>query len=265
MALSSIHIQAVKGGSERHNNREQKLNYVREDLSHLNSKTQVCKIGDRLAELKTLCKERTGRSLQEKAKPIREGVLLTQEHHTAQDLKELGDKLQERFGIQTIQTYCHKDEGHYDKVSREWKPNYHGHMVFDWMNHDTGKSYKLNAENLVEMQTIVAEHLGLERGQKSTKLHLGAVEYKVMKEQESLQQLLDVKQALPEALKIVSKAESLGADIDTLEKKKKGLTEYNLLAEGNLEYVENKTAKATEQLKELEQKIEKQQSQGMSR
>ena len=85
--------------------------------------------------------------MQAKATPIREAVLLIKENHSVADLKNLGDQLQERFGIKTIQAYCHKDEGHYDKKTNEWKPNLHGHMVFDWTDHNTGKSIKLDQIN----------------------------------------------------------------------------------------------------------------------
>ena len=72
----------------------------------------------------------------------------------------------------------HKDEGHWlngqpkteDKESfqvgnRWFKPNYHAHVVFDWMNHETGKSRKLNDEDMATMQTLASDILLMERGQ----------------------------------------------------------------------------------------------------
>lgn len=184
---SSIHIQPVKFGSEQHNNREKKLDYVREDLSYLNSSFKIQNIDEAKVFAEKNCKEKTGRSMQVKATPIREGVLLIERYHTEKDLKKLAEKLEERFGIKTIQGYCHKDEGHYDKITNEWKPNYHAHMVFDWTDHVTGKSLKLNREDMAELQTIVAQELGLERGHSSNKEHLTALQFKNQEEAKKLE------------------------------------------------------------------------------
>ena len=52
------------------------------------------------------------------------------------------------------------------QVGGKWfKPNYHAHIVFDWMNHDTGKSRKLNDEDMAAMQTLASDILMMERGQ----------------------------------------------------------------------------------------------------
>ena len=48
---------------------------------------------------------------------------------------------------------------------RWFKPNYHAHIVFDWMDHDTGKSRKLNDDDMMQMQTLASEILSMERGQ----------------------------------------------------------------------------------------------------
>jgi hypothetical protein len=184
---SSINIQPVKFGSEQHNNREKELDYVRVDFSYLNSCFKIKTIEEAKQFAEKNCKEKTGRSMQLKATPIREGVLLIERHHTADDLKKIGEKLEERFGIKTIQGYCHKDEGHYDKITNEWKPNYHAHMVFDWTDHKTGKSLKLNRQDIAEVQTIVAHELGLERGHSSHKEHLTALQFKNQEEAKKLE------------------------------------------------------------------------------
>ena len=50
------------------------------------------------------------------------------------------------------------------KFGEEWfKPNYNAHFVFDWMKHDTGKSCKLNAEEMTEMQNLTSDILLMER------------------------------------------------------------------------------------------------------
>ena len=35
----------------------------------------------------------------------------------------------------------------------------------DWMNHDTGKSQKLNDNDMMEMQTLASDILSMQRGQ----------------------------------------------------------------------------------------------------
>ena len=75
--------------------------------------------------------------------------------------------------------HTHKDEGAdvWDGNKEAWKPNYHAHMVFDWTQED-GRSIKLNKQDMVQMQTILAECLGMERGVSSDAKHLSAIQYK---------------------------------------------------------------------------------------
>ena len=246
MGKSSIHIRPVTSGSERHNNRERKLNYVREDLQHLNSSFKVQGIAETRKFIEENVKEKTGRKMQAKATPIREGVLLIDEKHTADDLKKLAGKIEERFGIKTIQGYCHKDEGHYDKVTNEWKSNYHAHMVFDWTDHSSGKSIKMSREDMSELQTIVAEELGLERGQKSTKKHIEATRYKAIKEEQDLEKVYGVKNVLPKALNTINKAKTLEREIEPLRTTKEELTQQV----AGLRFTAAEVAKQTEQEKE---------------
>ena len=127
--------------------------------------------------IKRMVKEKTGRAMQEKERerkgkngkiikvagcsPIREGVLLIRPDTTLADVRKFGEECQRRWGITPLQIFLHKDEGHWlngqpeaeDKESfqvrnRWFKPNYHAHVVFDWMNHETGKSRKLNDEDM---------------------------------------------------------------------------------------------------------------------
>lgn len=190
MAKSSINIQPVKAGSEEHNLRLKSYDYVRQDLSHLNGSYIKERIYPALERIKTNYQNSTGQKMQKKATPIREGVVLIKQEHTPDDLVKLGKKLEERFGIKLIQAFTHKDEGHWqDGV---WKPNLHGHMVFDWTD-EKGKSIKLNRYQMSEMQTIVAESLEMERGVCSDKNHLSAIAYKVQEEEKRLQ---DIKETL---------------------------------------------------------------------
>lgn len=223
MGKSSIHIVPVKAGSEKHNQREKELSYVRSDLSHLNSSFIVKSIADAKQFAEKNGKEKTGRTMQAKATPIREGVLLIGQHHTADDLKKLAVRIEEQFGIKTIQGYCHKDEGHYDKISGEWKPNYHAHMVFDWTDHATGKSIKMSRDDMAKLQTVVAQELNLERGISSSKTYLNAIQYKSEQEQKDLQMVHGFKKGLLEAKTVLQQAETIKKEIEPLKMAKNSL------------------------------------------
>lgn len=186
---TSIHVQPVKGGSEQHNKREKELDYVRTDLSHLNEYWEKDTQTNRLENIKSRYLMSTGQKMQAKATPIREAVVVIKPETTMDDLKKLSETYRQRFGIDTFQIAIHKDEG-YPQVE-EWKPNLHAHLVFDWTNQETGKSLKLNRQDMVEMQTITAEVLQMDRGVSSDKQHLSAIQYKNIAEQVKLRQIED--------------------------------------------------------------------------
>lgn len=192
MSKTSIHIEPCKiGSSEQHNQRQKHLDYVRPDLSHQNeSWVGVADLPAHLEQLRTLVKGKTGRAMQAKTTPIREGVIVIRQDTTIEQLKGLADAIEQRWGIKTLQIYTHKDEGHTDSEGA-WKPNLHAHIVFDWVNHDTGKSIKLSKQDMAEMQTMVADCLQMVRGESSDIKHLGAIQYKNRAEGLRLQTLKD--------------------------------------------------------------------------
>ena len=175
--------------------------------------------------IKRMVKEKTGRAMQEKERerkgkngkiikvagcsPIREGVLLIRPDTTLEDVRRFGEECQRRWGITPLQIFLHKDEGHWlngqpevdDKesfqVGKRWfKPNYHAHIVFDWMNHDTGKSRKLNDEDMTEMQTLASDILLMERGKSKAvtgKEHLERNDFIIEKQKAELQRIETIK------------------------------------------------------------------------
>ena len=175
--------------------------------------------------IKRMVKEKTGRAMQEKERerkgkngkiikvagcsPIREGVLLIKSDTTLADVKKFGEECQRRWGITPLQIFLHKDEGHWlsgqpeveDKesfqVGEKWfKPNYHAHIVFDWMNHDTGKSQKLNDNDMMEMQTLASDILLMKRGQSKVetgKEHLERNDFIIEKQKAELQRIDETK------------------------------------------------------------------------
>lgn len=187
---TSIHVQPVKGGSEQHNKREKELDYIRPELSHLNEYWEKDTQTARLENIKSRYLKSTGQKMQAKATPIREAVVVIKSETTMEDLKKLSNAYRQRFGIDTFQIAIHKDEGY---PKGEWKPNLHAHLVFDWTNQQTGKSIKLNRQDMVEMQTITAEVLQMDRGVSSDKQHLTAQQYKSFAEEAKLKQLEEEK------------------------------------------------------------------------
>ena len=175
--------------------------------------------------IKQMVKEKTGRAMQEKERerkgkngkiikvagcsPIREGVLLIRPDTTLADVRKFGEECQKRWGITPLQIFLHKDEGHWlngqpeaeDKESfqiggRWFKPNYHAHIVFDWMNHETGKSRKLNDEDMATMQTLASDILLMERGQAKAvtgKEHLERNDFIIKKQKTELQRIEETK------------------------------------------------------------------------
>ena len=176
-------------------------------------------------DIKRMVKEKTGRAMQEKERerkgkngkiikvagcsPIREGVLLIRPDTTLADVHKFGEECQRRWGITPLQIFLHKDEGHWlngqpdpedresFKVGERWfKPNYHAHIVFDWMNHDTGKSRKLNDDDMMQMQTLASDILLMERGKSKAvtgKKHLERNDFIIEKQKAELQRIEAVK------------------------------------------------------------------------
>ena len=155
MAQTSIHFQAVKGGSEEHNKRTKKLDYVHHELSSQNDYWQSDTQEARLAFVTQNAKAKTGRKMQAKATPIREAVVVIEDTTTMDDLKKLAKRFNDRFGIDVFQIAIHKDEG-YKKSKDGIKLNLHAHLVADWTDHESGKSLKLNRNDMAEMQMSVA-------------------------------------------------------------------------------------------------------------
>lgn len=188
MAQTSIHFQPVRGGSEEHNKREKELDYVHKERSSMNEYWQKDSQAARLAAITQnyLQKHPRRTKLHAKATPIREAVVVIEDTTTMDDLQELAQRLQRRFGIEVFQIAIHKDEG-YKNSKQQLKLNLHAHLVADWTDHEKGESIKLSRQDMAEMQTICAEVLGMERGKSSDKQHLSALQFKTKAEEERAQ------------------------------------------------------------------------------
>ena len=183
---TSINFKVAKSDSEIHNFRKKSFDYIRKDLTPKNEYWMEQKIADRLLKIEAYCKEKSGRKLQKNAMPIREAVVVIKENNTMQDLHNLSKRLEEELKIRIFQIAIHKDEGHYDKDTKEWKSNYHAHLVADWQDLDTGKTLKHQSFHYSKMQDLAAECLEMERGISGSLARLEAVEFKIRKKEEDL-------------------------------------------------------------------------------
>jgi len=183
---TSINFKVVKSDSEIHNFRKKSFDYIRKDLTHKNEYWMEQKIADRVQKIESYCKEKSGRKLQKNAMPVREAVVVIKENTTMQDLHNLSKRLEEELKIRIFQIAIHKDEGHYDKDTKEWKPNYHAHLVADWQDLQTGKTLKHQSFHYSKMQDLAAECLEMERGVSGSLARLEAVEFKIKKKEEDL-------------------------------------------------------------------------------
>ena len=252
--------------------------------------------------IKRMVKEKTGRAMQEKERerkgkngkiikvagcsPIREGVLLIRPDTTLADVRKFGEECQRRWGITPLQIFLHKDEGHWlsgqpetgdresFQVGEKWfKPNYHAHIVFDWMNHDTGKSRKLNDEDMTEMQSLASDILLMERGQSKAvtgKEHLERNDFIIEKQKAELQRMDAAKRHKEEQIGLAEQElKQVKSEIRT-DKLKKTATNAataiasgvaSLFGSGKLKELEHANEKLQDEVSKLDFNIEKLQSQ----
>ena len=222
--MTSVHIKPCNiGQSEAHNQRTkayldninaEKL-YIRKDLIPENQSWTSELQGDMTLRqyydaIGRMVKEKTGRAMQTKERerinkktgkvtkiagctPLREGVVVCKADTTMEQLQHFADLCRQRFGITAIQIHLHRDEGYCldPNNNSTWKPNYHAHVIWDWMNHETGKSYKLDNEDISLVQDMAAEALGMERGVsklETGKRHLERNDYIVAKQKRELEE-----------------------------------------------------------------------------
>ena len=262
--------------SELHNRRDpeyiKKLDpntlYVRLDLTKHNAsyvapEMQGVSLQQHLESIRAMVKKLTKRAMQEKdvkytdkngkvrtrngASPIRESVVVIEKDTKLKDLLNFTKEVEKKWGIKALQVHIHRDEGHCEVPGDEktWVPNYHAHIIWDWMDHSTGKSIKLNADDMSEMQDMVAEALDMERGQKKSETgldHLEREQFIKLKLEKEKKQLEEEKR----------KAQS---EKDKAEKKAHEAKEETKKAVEAKEEAEQKTKDATTELSSAESKI----------
>lgn len=254
---TSINFKGAKSDSEAHNFRKKTFDYIRKDLTAKNEYWSEEKLSDRLHKIESYCKEKSGRKLQKNAMAIREAVVLIKEDTTMQDLHQLSKRLEKELQIKIFQIAIHKDEGHFDKEAKEWKPNYHAHLVADWQDLQTGKTLKHQSFHYSKMQDITAECLGMERGIEGSNGRLEAIEFKIQKKEQELLALDEKINAVKSELSskkfedlIVREGDFLGfkkiQTDQTLDNYEKAFNTYNIQLSKNKHELELKNKLITE-------------------
>ena len=279
---ASVHVKPCNiAQSELHNRRDpeyiKKLNpkilYVRLELTKHNASyvapgMEGVSLQQHLESIRVMVKQKTGRAMQEKdvkytgkggkiltrqgASPIRECVVVTEKDTRLKDVLRFTKEVEKKWGIKALQIHLHRDEGHYENPAEEntWVPNYHAHIIWDWMDHSTGKSIKLNAADMSEMQDMVAEALDMERGQKKSETgleHLERNDFILQKQEKEKKRLEEEKR----------KAQS---EKDKAEKKAQEAKEEAKKAQEEKNEAEQKTKDAKTALANAESKITEKQS-----
>ena len=136
--------------------------------------------------------------------PIREMVVVIKPDTKLQDF----DKVKAWFaqnGVGTMFLSLHFDEGHLDEQGN-LKANNHAHMGLDFFNWETGKTVKLGPAKMKELQTVLADALGMERGEikeLTGKEHLDVVDQRIhakMQEEKEIDKRIEGKQQLLDEL-----------------------------------------------------------------
>ena len=126
-----------------------------------------------------------------------------------------GKQVKVPLEIKPFAAFLHRDEGHwigkdglsahlmkgkdgkwYDPAGKEhnpkkegliWKRHIHGHLWFDVIDYNTGKTIRPSVEELSQLQTLVALELGMERGEVGSKRkHTSKEIYRLQKIEEEM-------------------------------------------------------------------------------
>lgn len=232
---TSANMQPCKGGAaERHNRREKELEYVRKDLTHLNSYREWTSISQQMDRIRPAYEAATGQKMQSTAQPIQEIVLVIDEDTTPAQVERFCE-LTRNLGMTPLSYAIHKDEGHWDAETGEWKPNHHAHIIVDttcWEHRMTERTRKKNGKNVIDpkthkpakvmvdayaktikftredmsrLQDYAAEATGLERGVSSDRMHEDARQFKA---REQAREILAQAETLKEQQKQIESQEA---------------------------------------------------------
>ena len=215
----SSHTQAAKANCLAHNRREGNVpSYVNTHLSDNNRTIYEDAAIRARKSIVPLVKaaerdytEKTGQKCQKSFAPFRESCLVVKPGVTDKQLMDFKEQAEKLTGWKCIGIWLHQDEGHahskYIEGDEGFAINYHAHVLWDCINHDSGKAIRADRTKLSRMQDVLADAVGMERGNKAAETgrrNRKAMEQRIIAQEKRIEQL---EQEVKKAMKAAEDAE----------------------------------------------------------
>ena len=175
----SSNTQPAKANCLAHNRREGHTpSYVNPHLTHLNrtvfedaavsGRKSIVPLAKRAEKDYTA---KTGQKCQKSFTPFRESCLVVRAGTTDAQLMAFKEKAERLLGWRCLGIWMHLDEGHaksrYIEGEDGFATNSHAHVLWDCIDHATGKAVRPTRSAFSRMQDLLAESTGMERGNKA--------------------------------------------------------------------------------------------------
>ena len=175
----SSNTQPAKANCLAHNRREGHTpSYVNPHLTHLNRTVFEDAAVSGRKSIVPLVKRaekdytaKTGQKCQKSFTPFRESCLVVRAGTTDAQLMAFKEKAERLLGWRCLGIWMHLDEGHaksrYIEGEDGFATNSHAHVLWDCIDHATGKAVRPTRSAFSRMQDLLAESTGMERGNKA--------------------------------------------------------------------------------------------------
>lgn len=200
----SSHTDAAKANCLAHNRREGNVpSYVNTHLSDTNRTIYEDASIRARKSIVPLVKaaerdytQKTGQKCQKSFTPFRESCLVVKPGVTDKQLMDFKEQAEKLTGWKCIGIWLHQDEGHahskYIEGDEGFAINYHAHVLWDCINHDSGKAIRADRTKLSRMQDILANAVGMERGNKAAETgrkHRSTMDQRIFAQEQRIEQL----------------------------------------------------------------------------
>lgn len=202
VAISSINFQKAKAHSYDHNFRKDLPNYLlqeqdrKENFYWQNSKEPKEIFND---EMKILDEKKSKGKRASFENSHWEAVLNLNSNHSLDDVKKVAEHIEKKFNITCSTIAVHRDEGHYPLKKDGTKSdkavyNYHAHINFITVKNgkQMWRRELITPSKLRELQTEVAELLGMQRGEDKRETKRERLEHKQYKQEIQKQEKLKI-------------------------------------------------------------------------
>lgn len=236
MANASIHFRKANRHNPFHNDRADSPNYL---LPEKHRKPNECNLTGRQTvkfedELYNSASSLGTTRRAERSNTVWEGVINLNAEHSLADVQKLAGEIGKFLNITPTQISVHRDEGHIDKETGEVKYNYHAHVRFFTLCRRTGKQMwrreHITRKRLTLVQDMVAERLGMVRGQASDTKHLDPKQYR-----KRAQSDVERKKLAEEVETLKSENERLKLKLERLNAERERIKTLELTAEAKKE------------------------------